>query len=143
MKAMEIKASYRRARRPLPQLKSSHEIATYARKYYGGQLELQEMVLAIPFDAKLTALGVIEVSKGSLTSTQCDPKIVFSRVLVANAVAFALVHNHPSGRATPSQADNNLTKVIKKGADILDLNMIDHVIVTRDDYYSYADNSLI
>jgi DNA repair protein RadC len=84
-------------------------------------------------------LGIYEVSSGGITSTIVDPKVVFTAALKANACAIILAHNHPSGNLRPSAADQELTRKIKEGGKLLDISMLDHLIVTQEGYFSFAD----
>ena len=71
-----------------------------------------------------------------------DPKLIFQYALKCNASAIILSHNHPSGNCQPSEGDNQLTKKVKQGGDILDIKIIDHIIVTPEEncFYSMADS---
>jgi len=72
-----------------------------------------------------------------------DPKIVFKHALDRHASALILIHNHPSGNVSASQAKINLTKKLKKAGDLLDISIIDHIIYTNAGYYSFVDHSLV
>jgi len=80
-------------------------------------------------------LGYAQISTGGLASTSCDPKVVLQYALKLNASAIILAHNHPSGSLRPSDADIKLTTSMKRAAEILDINLLDHLIIT-DTYYS-------
>ena len=88
-------------------------------------------------------LGFTFISKGGLSGTVADPKVIFQTALKANASSIILVHNHPSGNLQPSQNDINLTKNIVKAGKLLELQAIDHLIVSDDAYFSFADEGLI
>lgn len=104
-----------------------------------GLTEHRECCIVIPMNRRSAALGWYLVSIGGLSGTVIDPKVVFQLCLGANAAGFILAHNHPSGNLKPSPEDNNLTQRIKEGARILDLKFLDHLIITTESYYSYAD----
>ncbi|MGS2727291.1 RadC family protein [Psychroserpens sp. BH13MA-6] len=80
-------------------------------------------------------------SKGGITGTIVDVRLVLKTALEVGAVGLILVHNHPSGTLKPSQADKNLTQKIKVAAQSLDIKILDHVIITEKAYYSFADAS--
>ena len=80
------------------------------------------------------------ISSGGTTGTIVDPKVVFSILLNCGASAFILAHNHPSGSLAPSTQDFNITKKIKDGGELLDINLLDHLIIGHDNYHSMADN---
>nr|WP_299356067.1 DNA repair protein RadC [Mucilaginibacter sp.] len=83
------------------------------------------------------------ISKGGLTGTVADPKIIFNIALQHNAVSIVMAHNHPSGNLKPSQLDTDLTKKIANAGRMLDINVLDHIIVTNDGFYSFADDGVI
>jgi DNA repair protein RadC len=85
----------------------------------------------------------IQISAGGVAGTVVDPKIVFKVALENLASGIVLAHNHPSGNLKPSQEDINLTKKIKEGGQILDISILDHLIVTDNGYYSFADESIL
>ncbi len=84
-------------------------------------------------------LAEVCISKGGLTGTVVDPKIVFGRALAMRAAAMVLVHNHPSGNPRPSASDRELTRSLCRAGLLLDLPILDHVIVAGDGYVSFAD----
>jgi DNA repair protein RadC len=88
-------------------------------------------------------LGVMSISKGGVSGTVVDPKLVFSGALKALACSIILSHSHPSGNTKPSQADIAITKRLKQGGELLDIGILDHLIITPDAYYSFADEGLI
>jgi len=88
-------------------------------------------------------LGVCKISFGSVSGTVADPKKIFQTALKANASSIVLCHNHPSGNEQPSTGDNAITKKCKESGSFLDLPVLDHLIVTRDKYFSYADEGLL
>lgn len=83
------------------------------------------------------------ISKGGLTGTVADPKIVFSIALQHQAVSIILSHNHPSGTLKPSQLDIDLTKKITTAGRLLDIRVLDHLIFTNEGYYSFADEGIM
>ncbi|MEO8885821.1 MAG: DNA repair protein RadC [Mucilaginibacter sp.] len=83
------------------------------------------------------------ISRGGINGTVADPKIIFNIALQHNAVAIILVHNHPSGSLKPSQQDIDLTKKIANAGKMLDIGVYDHLIITNESYYSFADDGVI
>ncbi|PIQ20224.1 MAG: hypothetical protein COW65_16445, partial [Cytophagales bacterium CG18_big_fil_WC_8_21_14_2_50_42_9] len=83
------------------------------------------------------------VSSGGVAGTVADPKIIFKHALESLASAIILVHNHPSGNLKPSTADISLTKKMKEAGSLLDLPILDHIIFTEHQYYSFADEGLL
>lgn len=83
------------------------------------------------------------ISKGGITGTIADSKIIFKHAIELLASGIILCHNHPSGSVNPSQADISLTKKMKEIGDLIDSPVLDHIIVGEKNYFSFADNSLI
>jgi DNA repair protein RadC len=88
-------------------------------------------------------LGYSKISQGGLSGTVADPKVIFQVALKSNASSIILCHNHPSGNTKPSDNDIQLTKKLKKAGEFLELNVLDHLIITSDAYFSFADESLL
>lgn len=84
-----------------------------------------------------------QLSKGGITGTLVDVRLVFKEALQFGAVGIILAHNHPSGTLKPSQADIQLTKKIKTAGESLDIKVLDHLIVTEKAYFSFADENLL
>lgn len=83
------------------------------------------------------------ISKGGMSGTVVDAKIIFKRALEESASGVILAHNHPSGNLKPSQADINLTKKLKEAGRALDINVLDHLIITNESFYSFADENIL
>lgn len=88
---------------------------------------------------QLCVVGAKLISRGGITGTVVDIRMVLKEALLANATRIALCHNHPSGSLKPSRDDDALTERLRKAAEAVDIRLIDHVIVTARGYYSYAD----
>ena len=87
--------------------------------------------------------GVAFISEGGIGSTVADPKKIFGIAVKANAAALILSHNHPSGQSRPSKSDQTITNKCKEAGRFLDLPVLDHIIVTKDSYFSFADEGMI
>lgn len=83
------------------------------------------------------------ISKGGITGTVADTKIIFKHAIELLATGVILCHNHPSGSVNPSQADISLTKKLKEIGNLMESPVLDHIIVGEKNYFSFADNSLI
>jgi DNA repair protein RadC len=83
------------------------------------------------------------VSEGGITGTVADPRVILRKALEQDAVNIVLCHNHPSGSLKPSRADEHLTVKIKEAARFFDIAVVDHVIVSEQGYYSFADEGLL
>lgn len=88
-------------------------------------------------------IKTLQVSQGGVSGTVADPRIIFKSALEELASGIILAHNHPSGNLMASQADRDLTRKIKDGARLLDVQVLDHLIVANQKYYSFADEGLL
>jgi len=83
------------------------------------------------------------VSEGGITGTVADPRIILKKALENDAVSIILCHNHPSGSLKPSRADEELTKKINEAASYFDIKVLDHIIVSEEGFFSFADEGLL
>lgn len=107
------------------------------------KIELQEQFKVMLLNRSNKVLGIFEVSSGGITGTVADPKLIFMAALKASACGIIISHNHPSGNLKPSRPDEELTRKIKEAGRLLDIQVLDHVIVSSEGYYSFADEGLI
>lgn len=121
-------------------ISSSKDAAEYANGFYFDDIDIYESSFIILLNQRNNTIGYAKLSQGGITSTVIDPKIVLKFALDSLATGFILVHNHPSGNIYPSQQDKNLTRAILQVSKLLDVNFLDHIIITSDNYYSLADN---
>lgn len=84
-----------------------------------------------------------QLSKGGITGTLVDIRLVLKRALQLGAVAMVVAHNHPSGNLTPSASDRQITRRLKEAAELLDLRLLDHLIISREGYMSFADQDML
>ena len=120
---------------------NSTEIANYLRI---ALKDYRHEVFAVIFLNRANKINHFEIiSHGGLTGTVADPRVILKKALEEDAVSLILSHNHPSGSLKPSRADEALTVKIKEAASLLDIRVIDHIIVSEDGYYSFADEGLI
>lgn len=142
----EIKIRYNRSSRKkfLGKITSSKDVADFIRKtFQRGEVQLQEQFIVLYLNQANEVIGYYKHTKGGINSTIADIRIVLSVALKASAVSIIISHNHPSGNTKPSDADLQLTRKIKESGKVMDINLLDHVIVTKDNYYSFADEGLL
>jgi DNA repair protein RadC len=106
-------------------------------------LELCEEFKILLLNRAHKILGIYNHSKGGVSGTIADPKLIFVTALKANASGVILAHNHPSGNLQPSQSDIDLTKKCKEAGKFLDIQILDHIILTTEKYYSMTDEGII
>lgn len=107
-------------------------------------MEVQEQFLVMYLNRANKVLGVYKMSKGGITSTIADIRLILSVALKTLATSMVLAHNHPSGNLKPSLADQEITKRIKQAAAIMDISVFDHLILTKGNtYFSFMDEGLM
>ncbi|MEO6454851.1 MAG: DNA repair protein RadC [Ginsengibacter sp.] len=122
-------------------IKSSHDIAEYLRITLKDN---QSEVFAVVFLNKANKINNFEIiSRGGITGTVADPRVILKKALESDATSLVLCHNHPSGNLKPSKADEELTIKIKEAAKYFDIRVMDHIIVSEDGYYSFSDEGLL
>lgn len=88
-------------------------------------------------------INTLQLSKGGITGTLVDVRLVLKKALELGATSIILTHNHPSGNLNPSSADKHITQKLKVASQSLDIKVLDHVIVTEKSYFSFADEGLL
>ena len=142
----EIQLTYRSNVKPSlrPKINRSNDACDILRQSWDeSKIGLVEQFKVILTNRANKVLGIFEVSTGGITGTVADPKLIFVAALKSGATGVLLAHNHPSGNLAPSQADIDLTKRIKEGGKFLEIQLLDHLIITSEGYYSFADEGLI
>ena len=109
------------------------------RSIWNDQIELYESFYVLYMNRANKVLGYRCISQGGISGTVVDPKAVFQAALLANASSLIMAHNHPSGNMQPSEADNKLTKKLIAAGKVLDIDVLDHLIMDTNNFYSYAD----
>ena len=104
-----------------------------------GKMEIQEEFKVLLLDRAQRVKGVYEVSSGGITGTVADPRLILAAAIKSLSVGLVLCHNHPSGNLMPSPADEELTMKIKEAAKYHDIKVLDHIILSSEGYYSFAD----
>jgi len=127
-----------------PKIKTSKDIYRVLIKVWeDDKIDFIEQFKAVLLNRSNMVIGVVNVSSGGVTGTVADPKVILAAAIKSNSVNIVLAHNHPSGNTKPSAADEELTNKIKEAAKFHDLKVLDHLIITRETYYSFADEGLM
>lgn len=134
----KVKASQR------PYISSSSDAATLLKSLWeDGKMDLVEQFKVLYLNRANRVLALYPISSGGITGTVADPRLIFATALKINAVSIILCHNHPSGSLKPSLADQELTQKIKNAGGFLDIKVLDHLVVSSDGYFSFADEGLL
>lgn len=138
----EIELSYKTKSERKEKISSSRDAFNILKSLYDyNKIEHKEMFYCMYLNRANKVLGVLLISEGGTSATIADPKLIFQGALKLNASGIILSHNHPSGNLKASEIDKKLTKRIKDGGKLLDIELLDHIIVTADqnDYLSLSD----
>jgi len=142
----EIEITYRNTvpRNQMRTVTSSRDAVDAFRDIWSNQMEHVEQFYILMINRANKVLGYTLIATGGVSATVVDPKVIFQAALKANASSIICAHNHPSGNNKPSDADIKITDKIKAAGQFLDINLLDHVIMTPDDnFYSFADEGRI
>lgn len=137
----EVAVSYQPQKGKLFQIKNADSAFDYlSRVYNESTIGLYEEFMVLLLNRANRVMGCLRLSKGGLTGTVVDLRILFGTALKAMASSIVIAHNHPSNNLQPSEADLELTQKIKEAGKLLDINLLDHLILgTDDNYVSFAN----
>ena len=145
-KVAEIKLKYRN-KTPYEERKqivsSDSAYPLFLQSYPDDMLDYREAFKVLYLDQANHVLGISTISEGGLSSASVDIRIIFQGALLTNAVGMILCHNHPSGRTVPSNEDFNITDSIVKAGKLLNIRVLDHLVISRENYYSFANEGKI
>lgn len=135
---------------PKAKIRSSADAAAYFREIPGWKdtLEYKESFYILALNRSNYVEGWVKLSEGGISGCVVDRRIIFQHLLEFNASSFIMAHNHPSGNQNPSDADIGITKKIYSAGKIMDIDLLDHIIITEQNsdgksYFSFADNSIL
>lgn len=144
MKLSEIKVSYHNLSKDDVTTTNSKDVWKVALLNWDeGLLEYQEEVKALLLNRANKVLGIYDLSRGGTASCIVDLKVILAVALKCNAHSVILIHNHPSGNIKPSEVDKNITKRLKEACSVVDLKLLDHLIISKDAYFSFADDGIL
>ena len=139
-KVGEVELSYK------PTFKSLHKVISsedaykvLLPTYKEGTICYKEYFKVLFLNQSNQVLGYTLISEGGITDTSVDVRVILQAALLTNSVALILAHNHPSGSLKPSQQDIEITKQVKRAAKLMRIEVFDHLILTDEGYYSFAD----
>ncbi|HUX84186.1 MAG TPA: DNA repair protein RadC [Chitinophagaceae bacterium] len=124
-----------------PMIRSSRDAAAILEPVFADQPHESFGMLFLNHAGRVNHMELI--SKGGISGTVVDPRILFKKALDQGAASLVLCHNHPSGSLKPSEADLILTRKLREAGKLLDINVVDHIIVSREGYFSFADQGLL
>lgn len=127
----------------MPKVTCSNDAVEVLRSIWSDQIEYREEFIILCLNRANKVLGYSRISSGGTTGTVADPKIIFQIALKSNASSIILAHNHPSGNSKPSESDTKLTDKLKNAGQLLDIPVLDHVILTIESFFSFADEGIL
>lgn len=125
------------------QITKSEHVNNWIREVYPVDLKVREAMVAIFLNRRNNTIGFQITSIGGFTSIVVDIRIVLQTALLSGATSIILCHNHPTGNLEPSLSDKELTDKFKKACEVMDIQLMDHLILTEDSYYSFLDEGLL
>jgi DNA repair protein RadC len=145
-KVAEVELVYRSKVKPSerPSITSSRDAyQLFLILWEEGKLDLVEQFKVLFLNRANKVLCIYNLSSGGITGTVADPRLIYAAALKVHAVSLILCHNHPSGSLKPSLADEELTRKIKTAGTYFDMKVFDHLIISSEGYYSFADEGLL
>ena len=125
------------------EVKSSIEAYDYAMQFYHEDINIYESCFMIMVNNAGKIIGWMKISQGGISDTPVDARLVCKAALDTLATQVVLVHNHPSGSTRPSKSNKALTAKIKTALELFSISLVDHIIVTEQKYFSFAEEGLI
>lgn len=141
----EVKLRVTRGKKAISDtIKSASDGSEIFKRFIGkNKIETQELFAVAYLNQANKVLGVYVHSIGSISSVSVDVRLVLAGALQMGAVSLIMCHNHPSGNLRPSEADEKMTKQLMKAASTHNINILDHIIITKDSHYSFAENGML
>ncbi|MGB0870312.1 MAG: JAB domain-containing protein [Flavobacteriales bacterium] len=139
----ELTVTYRRTKALNKQIKSSNDIDKFIRPYFDEYLDNHEEFMIIHLNRANYVRDVQYLSKGSSTASIVHIKFIMQNAILLDSYGIVLVHNHPGGSLKPSKQDIAVTNKIKDAAAFFDITVLDHIILTRESFFSFFDESIL
>ncbi len=136
----EIQVNYQVKEKPKVKIKNSEDALNQLKPLFK-RINYNEQAYMLLLNRANNTLGWVRLSEGGIFGTVMDIRIILQHALMAHATGIILAHNHPSGNIQPSQTDLNITRKIKSCCQLMEIDLVDHIIVTDTSYYSMADNA--
>lgn len=139
----EISLKFTKTEFERKKITNSKDAAEMIKKFYSCDINIYESFFILLLNISSTTIGFSKISQGGVAGTVVDIKIIAKYAIDSLASGIILAHNHPSGNLRPSDDDLQLTKKVKEGLKLLDVSVMDHLILTEESYYSFADEGVL
>ena len=136
----EYSLKYTKSEIQKTKITTSESASKVIRQFYFDDINIYESFFILLLNRANNTTGFAKISQGGTAGTVVDIKIIAKYAVESLSSAVIICHNHPSGNITPSETDINITKKIKDVLLLLDIKLIDHIILSENDFYSFADN---
>ena len=136
----EYSLKYTKSEIQKTKITTSESASKVIRQFYFDDINIYESFFILLLNRANNTTGFAKISQGGTAGTCVDIKIIAKYAVESLSSAVIICHNHPSGNKQPSDADLNITRKIKDALLLLDIQLIDHIIITENDFYSFADN---
>ncbi len=135
----ELKVTFRRTSLPTTTITSSQSAYEFLYKVYDEIMDDHEELKVLHLDTSNGIVNIHHLASGTDRACVASIKDIMRNAVLTKIQSLILVHNHPAGQLKPSQADRNLTTKLQKACEVMDIKLFDHIILTRESYYSFAD----
>jgi DNA repair protein RadC len=115
----------------------------FIKQFYGDDIEIFESFFILLLNRNNETIGYAKISQGGISGTIVDIRLIAKYAVESLCSSIVLAHNHPSGNLNPSEQDKNITSKIKDALNMFEISVIDHIILTSESFYSFADNGTL
>ena len=123
----------------IAKIQSEEDAFNFAKQFYFDDINIYESCFIMLMNHASNVMGYAKISQGGICSTMVDVRLIAKYAIDTLATSVILVHNHPSGSLNPSYEDDKLTNAVKKGLELLNIKLLDHLVISEERYYSYAE----
>lgn len=139
----ELTVTFKRTSLPTLTISKSSDINDFIRPFFDDIMDDHEEVKVVHLNTSNKVINVHHVSRGGISATVVPIKLILRNALLIPCSSIILVHNHPSGKLIASNADLIMSKKLKKACEMVDIKFLDSIIITRENYLSFADEDLL
>ena len=145
MEIAEITINYKPLHKTgdLTKVTNSRDSVDFFRQIWSERMQYVEEFYVLLLNRSNKIIGYSKISEGGCNGTVVDVKLIFQAALKTNAQGIILCHNHPSGNLKPSDQDVQLTKKVKQAGITMEIPVLDHIILTYESYFSFADEGIM